>query len=205
MTTLPDDSSTEAGGATPTRGGASARPDESTRLTGRLPAEDAFLQEYPGADLPSTMLARAMERLGSAVESAVTAVWRQHGISHAAGNALAVIEGWGGPMAAGEIAAAMHITSGSITSLVDTLVKAGLVERTAHQGDRRKVLVSLTPAGVALLDEALPEIQQLVKVLFGGLDEDERRQFLALSQRAYASILNADLEHVPEGTRHRPT
>ena len=167
-----------------------------------LPDAEAFELEFPGSDLVSTLLARSLERVGAVVESAVSTVWRRHGLSHAGGNALAVIEGAGRPMTPGEISAAMHITSGSITSLLDTLEGRGMVQRTLHAGDRRKILVSITDDGRTLLDNALPAIQQLVRRLLGGLSAAERSQLLELLRRAHDAITSADLTDVPAGRRN---
>ena len=193
-------------GATSGGGGASSRDTEAsdTRITGRLPDSHAFEAEFPGADLLSSRLARSLERLGQSIEGGVSSVWRRHGLSHAAGNALAVIEGAGRPMTAGEVGAAMHITSGSITSLTDTLERRGLVERSSSPDDRRKVLVSITPDGCDLLDEALPAIQLVVRRLLGGLSGAERSQLLELVLRAYDSVAGADLDNLPAGRRNRP-
>lgn len=151
------------------------------------------------------MLARSLERLGQAVATSVSAVWRQYGLSHAAGNALAVIEGAHGPVTPGEISAAMHITSGSITSLLDTLEKKQLIRRDSHADDRRKVSVTVTDAGTDLLDAALPVIQILVKQAFGGFSASERMELLDLVAKAYASVTALDLDDLPTGTRNRPT
>lgn len=150
------------------------------------------------------MLARSLERLGDTIEAAVAAVWRRYGLSHAAGNALAVIEGAGAPTTPGEISAAMHITSASITSLLDTLERRGLVVRSAHAEDRRKVLVAITTDGQTLLDEGLPEIQQVVRRLFHQLSDGERTRLLELVQRTYDSVTSADLTDLPAARRNRP-
>jgi DNA-binding MarR family transcriptional regulator len=186
-------------------GGTPARPAaDRVRLTGDLPGAAAFEQEYPGADLLSTMLVRAVERLSEAISASIAKVWRAHGISHAAGNALAVIEGAGRAMTPGEVSQAMHVTSGSITSLVDTLEKRGLVGRASHAEDRRKVLIDITPEGQALLDRALPSIQLVVGQLVAGLSDADRRRMFALVEKLHTSIVAADLIVIPTGTRHRP-
>lgn len=186
-------------------GGVRPRPDEKqARLVGDLPAEAAFAAEYPGGDLLAVQLARALEHLAGSVSAAVAQVWREHGLSHAAGNALAVIEGADRPLTPGEISAAMHITSGSMTSLIDTLVKKGLVRRTEHADDRRKVLVEITSAGRTCLDEALPSVVLRARDLQTGLTKTERRQLFELLGRWYDSLGDVDLTTVPVGTRHRP-
>jgi DNA-binding MarR family transcriptional regulator len=195
---------TDPTGATPT-GGARARPaPDRTRLTGDLPGAAAFAEEFPGADLMSAMLARSVERLAEAVSASVAKVWRAHGISHAAGNALAVIEGAGRAMTPGEVSDAMHVTSGSVTSLLDTLEKRGLVQRASHTEDRRKVLVDITREGQALLDSALPSIQLVIARIVAGLSDAERRRMFSLVEKLYASVTSTDLTEIPTGPRHRP-
>ena len=53
----------------------------------------------------------------------------------------------------GELAEALVITRGGLTKLVDRLVKAGLLERTFCETDRRVSYATLTPAGEQLLAE----------------------------------------------------
>jgi len=194
----------ERKGATP-QGGARSRPDERrARLTGDLPGEQAFMAEFPGGDLLSVMATRALERVAGSINMGIAQVWREHGVSHAAGNALSVIEGVGRPMTPGEISEAMHTTSGSITSLIDTLVKKGLVHRMDHADDRRKVLVDITEAGQDLLDSALPSVVLLARDQQAGLTDAERRRLFDLLEKLHDSIAAVDLTNLPTGTRHRP-
>jgi DNA-binding MarR family transcriptional regulator len=50
-----------------------------------------------------------------------------------------------GPISAGELAEAMHLSSGAITTLLDRLERAGYALRRRDTGDRRRVLVDVTP------------------------------------------------------------
>lgn len=74
------------------------------------------------------------------------------------------------------LGAEVSLTSGGITRLVDRLVDAGYVERSNCPTDRRSVFVSLTPAGVAKVEEATAEhLQGLDRHLLAPLDEADRR------------------------------
>jgi len=115
--------------------------------------------------------------VGNLVETAIGAVCRRYGLSHAGLNALAVIEGEGQPMLTGEVAVRMHITSGTVTSLLDNLERKHYVVRSSDRNDRRRVLVDITPAAQALLDEALPAIQQVARQLVERIDP-QRQQLL---------------------------
>jgi DNA-binding MarR family transcriptional regulator len=51
-----------------------------------------------------------------------------------------------GPVTAGRLAEATGLTTGAITTAVDRLERAGIARRRHDQGDRRRVLVELTPS-----------------------------------------------------------
>ena len=61
-------------------------------------------------------------------------------------------------MKMGELAEALVITRGGLTKLVDRLIKAGLMERTFCETDRRVSYATLLPAGMSLLVEMRPVI-----------------------------------------------
>jgi DNA-binding MarR family transcriptional regulator len=93
-------------------------------------------------------------------------------------NALAVIEGEGQPMLTGEVAARMHITSGTVTSLLDNLERNDYIVRSSDTDDRRRVLVDITPAAQAVLDEVLPAIQQISRQIFDRIGVERQRALL---------------------------
>lgn len=59
----------------------------------------------------------------------------------------------------GELAEALVITRGGLTKLVDRLIKAGLLERTFCETDRRVSYATLLPSGVELLEEMRPIVR----------------------------------------------
>jgi DNA-binding MarR family transcriptional regulator len=66
----------------------------------------------------------------------------------------------------GDLAEALVITRGGLTKLVDRLVKAGLLERTFCETDRRVSYATLTPAGRDLLAEMRPAVIAELEVAF---------------------------------------
>ena len=69
-------------------------------------------------------------------------------------------------MRMGDLAEALVITRGGLTKLVDRLVKAGLLERTFCETDRRVSYATLLPAGVNMLVEMRPVIVGELEVAF---------------------------------------
>src|ERR1700750_2705509 len=58
-----------------------------------------------------------------------------------------------GPMSAGELAAFEKVQPPSMTKVLANLEERGLVRRDAHPSDKRQAIISVTDAGVELLDE----------------------------------------------------
>jgi len=77
-------------------------------------------------------------------------------------------------MRMGDLAEILVITRGGLTKLVDRLVKAGLLERTFCETDRRVSYATLLPAGRDLLEEMRPVIVGELEVAFSA-DLSERQ------------------------------
>jgi DNA-binding MarR family transcriptional regulator len=69
-------------------------------------------------------------------------------------------------MKMGDLADALVITRGGLTKLVDRLVKAGLIERTFCETDRRVSYATLLPAGAELLEEMVPVVSAELELAF---------------------------------------
>jgi DNA-binding MarR family transcriptional regulator len=91
-------------------------------------------------------------------------------------------------MKMGELAEAMVITRGGLTKLVDRLIKAGLMERTFCETDRRVSYATLLPAGQDLLDEMRPVVVAELKIAFAAnLSDLEADQLRGMLERVRSS------------------
>jgi DNA-binding MarR family transcriptional regulator len=75
------------------------------------------------------------------------------GLSPSLTAALATVERHG-PLTPSELAARERVQRPTVTRVVYRLEEAGLVTRAADPADRRSALITITPAGRALLDAA---------------------------------------------------
>ncbi|HZP30710.1 MAG TPA: MarR family transcriptional regulator [Acidimicrobiia bacterium] len=170
----------------------------------RPPEAIAFEREFPGARWLCARCARELEVVGGLIEAAIAGVARRYGLSHAALNALAVIEGEGQPMLIGEVASRMHITSGTITSLIDNLERKGYVLRSSDADDRRRVLVDITPAAQSVLDDLLPEVQQLTVALIDHIGQKRQEALLDILAEIRQAINDLPHEMPAPPPRRRP-
>lgn len=72
----------------------------------------------------------------------------------------------------------------TIGGVVDRLEAKGLVERAVNDRDRRSRVVRLTDAGTALAESLAPVVARLQEDILAGLAAEERRQLLALLEKA---------------------
>jgi len=75
------------------------------------------------------------------------------------------------------------VTSGAITQRLDRLEEKGLITRERSEADGRAVVVTLTAAGRAALDAALPDHLETERTLLDGLSETDRQQLAGLLRR----------------------
>jgi DNA-binding MarR family transcriptional regulator len=87
--------------------------------------------------------------------------------------ALATLERHG-QMTPRDLAEAERVRPPSMTRVVASLQDAGLVERHPHPTDGRQVLLSVTPAGAALLREDRRRREAWLARVLAGLDDGER-------------------------------
>jgi len=96
-------------------------------------------------------------------------------------------------MRMGDLAEALVITRGGLTKLVDRLVKAGLLERTFCETDRRVSYATLTPAGHDLLAEMRPVVIAELELAFAAqLSATEAEALRETLERVRASACGAE-------------
>jgi DNA-binding MarR family transcriptional regulator len=93
-------------------------------------------------------LAGMLQRFGLERDRMRALLARRAGMSLADLDALEHLEA-DGPLTQRELGARLSLTSGAVTMLVDRLENAGWVRRRPYPGDRRYVLIELTPHAVA--------------------------------------------------------
>lgn len=105
-------------------------------------------------------------------------------------NVLAALRRSGAPhcLTPSELSRSLLLSSGAMTNRIDRLEERGLVERLPEPGDRRKVRVRLTDAGVDLIDHAMDTHVASLADAFDVLEPAEREQLGALLRRVLAKL-----------------
>jgi DNA-binding MarR family transcriptional regulator len=82
-----------------------------------------------------------------------------------------------------ELAAFLNVAVNSVTSIVDSLEKKGLVLRVRSEEDRRIIRVELTQAGRLIYQDALDVNMQLFRTMLRALSSEEQKIFLMLIRK----------------------
>lgn len=78
-----------------------------------------------------------------------------------------------GTMTPGEIASSLCLSTGSVTGVIDRMEAQGLVERTRHPEDRRKVAVRLTEGAERMNAALAPGMRAAMTELHDGYTPEE--------------------------------
>jgi DNA-binding MarR family transcriptional regulator len=119
-----------------------------------------------------TLIAVATRSLGAAAEETTIAQYR----------ALVVLASRG-PQRLVDLAAALGVAPSTAGRMCDRLVRKRLIQRHRARADRRAILVSITPAGRQVVDQATTRRRALIADILAGLP--------AWRQRAVAEALRS--------------
>lgn len=109
-------------------------------------------------------------------------VLREHDLSFSSFSALFIVWIWG-PIETREIAKSQSVSKATVTSLLNTLEKNGLVKRRTSRQDKRLVLVELTNAGKNTIEWVFPKFNQGEAEMAGLLSESEQLELSRLLRK----------------------
>jgi DNA-binding MarR family transcriptional regulator len=150
---------------------------------------DAILQqwahEYPYVDTSPMGVIGRIWRLSRHLEQRVQAVLAQFECSLPDFDVLATLRRSGPPysLTAGQLMSSAMVTSGAITNRVDRLVERGLVTREANADNRRIRQISLSPAGLDLVERMVPAHVQNEGDLLSALTTAEYDDLVAILRK----------------------
>ncbi|RNL79995.1 MarR family winged helix-turn-helix transcriptional regulator [Nocardioides marmorisolisilvae] len=128
--------------------------------------------------VPQMHAVTSLMRVHQLVLARLDAILKPHGLTFPRYEALVLLTfSSAGSLPLGKMGERLQVHPTSITSIIDRLERAGLVERRRHPVDGRAVLAAITEQGRALVEVATAD---LVSAEFGlGMFDEERLQQLS--------------------------
>src|ERR1700761_9072803 len=131
-----------------------------------------------------TLVAVATRSLGAAAEHTTIAQYR-----------MLVVLASRGPQRMVDLAVALDVAPSTAGRMTDRLVRKQLARRHRARTDRRAVVVSLTPAGRQVVDEATARRRVLIEDILAKLPADQQ-QAVASAFGAFAAAAGEVPEHL---------
>jgi MarR family transcriptional regulator, organic hydroperoxide resistance regulator len=129
---------------------------------------------------------------------------QQHGVTIAGGTVLALLAG--GDATPREIARRCWVNPATMTGIIDTLERDGLVERRRDAADRRQVRLRLTPRGRSLAVEVSAAIRTQIRRTPTELDPEQGavvKRFLIETITTHMEESDGDEGATPAGVERR--
>lgn len=152
-----------------------------------LPTEQRLAvtrRRHPAFPRGPAILVRLVKHLHKRIHDDANAALKPFGLNHPQYNLLMMLYGTDDhALHPSQLAEAAGEKPANITRLTNELCEKGLVERAASADDRRKLVLSLTAAGQALIERFLPSICSLLEEQTEGLGAREQAELERLLKK----------------------
>ncbi|RKT19978.1 DNA-binding MarR family transcriptional regulator [Streptomyces sp. 1114.5] len=159
-------------------------------MSSETPPAETPAPDAPVADLPPTLLDLStylLSRVGKAARGRFAERLGERGLRLRDMAVLASLADFG-PQAQRDLVRRLGIDPSDLAKVVDQLAAAGHVDRARDRADRRRVSVSITDAGRALLAELDAQAREVQDQVLAPLDEGERRVLQSLLLRLHQGL-----------------
>jgi DNA-binding MarR family transcriptional regulator len=172
------------------------------RTPNQLPSElpptvmEAFRKRLSGRELQAIRTIFALRTTARQVDNTVTEWLAGSAGSPARFQILSLL--WASGSAGiphKKIVAALGVTRATVSGLMATLERDGLVKSVADRDDRRNLIASLTSRGQTIMDRALEANAARLRAAFAPLSTDELARFTSLLQRIRQSFEASQGKH----------
>jgi DNA-binding MarR family transcriptional regulator len=139
-------------------------------------------KECPSTNVAAMAVVSRLFRLATIAAHDADRAFKPHGLNLGTFDVLTALYRSGTPYALNpqRLIDALLLSSGAMTHRLDLLEAAELIERRPNPQDRRGVVVSLTPAGLVTIKQALADYLGVLERLLASLADPDRRQLAQL-------------------------
>jgi len=118
-------------------------------------------------------------RTAAVLDHQMTEALKPYGITHTQYNVLRILRGAGVDGLCGrEVAGRMVSRVPDVSRLLDRMEETGLISRERDPDDRRHVTARITRKGLAVLEQATPQLEAVERARFGQVHDGQLRQLI---------------------------
>jgi DNA-binding MarR family transcriptional regulator len=152
---------------------------------------DAFYRSRLNGEIGAAQLTRLLLRIQHALLRNRMEVAKETGLSNGAMFTLFILRSYypDDHITPKELGEATMMTSGGVTKVLHALADKGLVNRLQHPGDARSAMITLTEAGVQLVESILPIVEAKDRaLLLDPLTTDDGIELTRLLRKLDAAV-----------------
>ncbi len=157
----------------------------------RITLPDDFDTRWPGGRRGATEAFMNLVRTADVGMARISRLLRPFDLTPPSGLVISMLAD-SGPLSPSEIGERLIVTRATVTGLLDSLERRGLVRRVAHPTDRRSLLVEVTAEGRRTANRLRKVIHAAEARWLGGLSESERRQLVRILHKLQDRLSNPD-------------
>lgn len=118
-------------------------------------------------------------KAGQIIDHKVSDVLKEFGITHIQFNILRILEAeQPAKLSLGDISNGLLFKTSDVSRLIDRLVSRGLIHRMICPKNRRRVEISITEEGLAVIQQAVPKIESTFNGFYKSQVSEEERQLV---------------------------
>ena len=145
-------------------------------------------ERCPGLRVDETILCRTAVILARDLTSRFDAQLAPHGLAELEYRLLLNLFARGGSATPGELCTALAQSPANLTRVGDLLEERALLTRAPDEEDRRRQILTITPAGRRLVQQLLPQLMQMLERLFADFSAADRARFLDYMKRLMQAL-----------------
>lgn len=148
---------------------------------------DDYYDQTPDGNILATEAAMNTLLTADMLFDRIGRVLRPLGVSATGGLVLGILRDHG-PSSPSNLSQRIIVTRATMTGVLDSLERRGFVGRSPHATDRRSVIIHITPAGLAVLQELRTMVHRYEKAWMSVLPDDDLRAYIAQMHRIQGGL-----------------
>jgi MarR family transcriptional repressor of emrRAB len=153
-------------------------------------------RRVPDMLVQESVLCRVAVILGRDLTAKLDLLLKPAGLAELEYRMLLTLFSRGGCASPGELCASLAQSPANLTRVSDLLVERELITRALDATDRRKMILTVTPAGEQLVQELIPRLTRSMSILFQDFSADDKIRFLNDLKRLMRSLDSLTVEQV---------
>ncbi|MDR2214427.1 MAG: MarR family transcriptional regulator [Nevskiaceae bacterium] len=160
-------------------------------------AAQRIADRCPQMRVDESLLCRVLVLVGRDLVARLDRLISPEALSDLEYRLLMLLFAQGGSASPGELCKQLAQSPANLTRIGDLLCARDLIRRSPHPVDRRRQIISITPAGEKLVQQLLPRLTSAMTQLFDNFAPDERERFLQYLMRLMQALDGASDEASP--------